>query len=286
MVQDTSREPSLAARVRRAAGFLPTGVALLQAGDVSMTVSSLHCLSFDPPWVSVSFERGSRKGGAIRRAGRFAACVLRAGEAAAARHLETSPSLAAGLVTLRCTIGSVTPVGDHDLVLASVDDVSISEGLPLVYWRRGLHDLPAPSYPFVATRDVFAAFVAAWESGTLPREAWSHAAHVAIGACYAVRFGDAALNRTRESILRYNAAVGVENTDTSGYHETLTRFWATVLAGTVRGCADEWQAACRAVERYGEDRDLHTLFYSFDVVHSVEARRRWIAPDVRAWRGP
>lgn len=91
-----------------------------------------------------------------------------------------------------------------------------------------------------------------------------------------------ALARTREGILRYNAAVGVENTDTSGYHETLTRFRATVLQDATRGCADEWQAACHAVERFGEDRDLHTLFYSFDVVRSIEARRGWIAPDVDA----
>lgn len=120
----------------------------------------------------------------------------------------------------------------------------------------------------------------AWESGTLPQAAWTHAAHVAIGACYTVRFGSLALDRIRAGILRYNAAVGVANTDTSGYHETLTRFWATVIAEAVRGSTDEWQAACLAVDRFGGDRDLHARHYSFDVVRSVEARRRWIPPDL------
>ena len=46
------------------------------------------------------------------------------------------------------------------------------------------------------------------------------------------------------------------------------------------GDTDEWQAARKAVARYGEDRDLHVLHYRFDVVRSVEARRGWIAPDL------
>jgi len=214
------------------------------------------------------------RGGTMIRMAQETPC--RPGDAASAA------SRGPGLVTMRCTIGSVVPVGDHDLVLASVDEVSCGDGTPLVYWRRGLQALPRPSYPFLETRDRFTAFVSAWESGTLSRSAWSHAAHVAIGACYAVRFGEAAFERTREGILRYNAAVGTENTDTSGYHETLTRFWAKVLRGATRGCAGEWEAARLAVERFGEDRDLHTLFYSFDVVRSLEARRAWIAPDLDA----
>jgi flavin reductase (DIM6/NTAB) family NADH-FMN oxidoreductase RutF len=286
MIQETSRVPDLAARFRRAAGFVPTSVAILSTGDVSMTVSSLHCVSFDPPWVSVCLERDSSTGGEIRRAGRFHARVLRADDPSLARGADSAALPLPDLVTMRCTIGSVTPVGDHHLVLASVDDVSVSDGVPLVYWRRGLHGLPRPAYPFMATREAFAVFVEAWEQTTLPRTAWSHAAHVAIGACYAVRFGDAALERTREGILRYNAAVGVENTNTSGYHETLTRFWAAVLQDATRGCADEWQGACHAVERFGEDRDLHTLFYSFDVVRSIDARRGWVAPDTKNAGGP
>ena len=89
-----------------------------------------------------------------------------------------------------------------------------------------------------------------------------------------------AFERTKNGILRYNEAIGTENSDTSGYHETLTRLWANVLAKLVAGCTDPWEAACEAVERFGEDRELHHLYYSFDVVRSTVARRTWVPPDL------
>ena len=136
------------------------------------------------------------------------------------------------------------------------------------------------AHPFLASDEAFQAFVTAWEQGTLPHAQWSHAAHVSIGACYAVRHGDGALAKIREGILRYNDSVGTANTATSGYHETLTRFWAGVIAGAVAGIADERQAARHAVAMFGHDRDRPRRYYSFDVVRDVEARRRWVAPDL------
>jgi hypothetical protein len=136
------------------------------------------------------------------------------------------------------------------------------------------------SPPFLASDEAFAAFVTAWEQGTLPPAQWSHAAHVSIGACYAVRHGDGAIAKLRAGIRRYNEAVGTANTATSGYHETLTRFWAGVIAEAVAGYVDERQAACHAVARFGHDRDRPRRAYSFDVVSSLEARRTWIAPDL------
>lgn len=135
-------------------------------------------------------------------------------------------------------------------------------------------------YPFLASDETFQAFVTAWEQGTLPHAAWSHAAHVSIGACYAVRHGRDALAKLRDGILRYNDAVGTANTATSGYHETLTRFWADVIAEAVTGFGNEREAACHAVARFGHDRDLPRRSYSFDVVRSIEARRVWMAPDL------
>ncbi len=132
---------------------------------------------------------------------------------------------------------------------------------------------------FLESRLAFQQFRSAWESGTLPKSAWTHAAHVAIGACYAVEFGPDALDRTRAGIIRYNQAVGTPNTETSGYHETLTRFWSAVIAREVAGISDPWQAAVHAAAKFGNARGLHSDFYSFDVVRSVEARRNWIPPD-------
>jgi hypothetical protein len=123
-------------------------------------------------------------------------------------------------------------------------------------------------------------FIAQWEAGVLPKAQWTHAAHVGVGTYYAVRFPDCALDKTREGIIRYNQAVGTANTDTSGYHETLTRFWAGILARELEGIEDPLAAVRQAVERYGDQRRLHERYYSFDVVKSVHARRSWMAPDL------
>jgi hypothetical protein len=133
---------------------------------------------------------------------------------------------------------------------------------------------------FLASRESLEEFVAAWEAGVLPKARWTHAAHVAIGAYYTVKDPATAFQRMRTGIIRHNEAVGTLNSDTSGYHETLTRLWTMVIAKVVEGIHDPWAAACEAVERFGEVRDLHLLYYSFDVVRSVEARLTWMQPDL------
>lgn len=268
--------PALA---RRAASILPAGVALLSGAGERLTVSTLHCVSFDPPWLSVAIDRLSRRGQAIVSSGRFEARVLDAGERALARDAASGGPGGPGLVEFDCVIRRVEPVGDHDLVLAEVTAIRLRDGAPLVYWRRAFFTIQR-EYPWLASADAFRAFVDTWERGVLPVAQWTHAAHVAVGACYAVRHGREALARTRTGILRYNEAVGTPNTDTRGYHETLTRFWASEIAALVATETDEWQAARRAVDRFGEDRDRHTLYYSFDVVNDVAARRAWVPPDI------
>ncbi len=128
------------------------------------------------------------------------------------------------------------------------------------------------------------AFLAAFESGTLPKERWTHAAHVLVGACYVHGHGEAAATvRMRERVSAYNVAVGGENTATSGYHETITVFWIKLLALLHEryeglGCG----AFIRlALAEYGDRRDILREFYDFDVVGSEEARRLWIAPTAR-----
>jgi flavin reductase (DIM6/NTAB) family NADH-FMN oxidoreductase RutF len=267
----------LARRFRQAAGFVPSVVAVLSTGEVTMTVSSLHCLSFDPPLISVALGKQSRKAAAIEESGRFRARLLRGGEEDLARGETDSGDV--GMVEMECEIAARYEAGDHDLIVARVSAVKISGGRPLIYWRRGLHGF-RPRYDFVASRERFQEFVAAWEGGTLPRKEWTHASHVGIGAYYAVHYPGEAFEKTKEGIIRYNEAVGTVNSDTSGYHETLTRLWANVLANFVEGFTDPWVAAREAAERFGEERDLHHLYYSFDVVRSTEARRNWVPPDL------
>jgi Arc/MetJ-type ribon-helix-helix transcriptional regulator len=70
---------------------------------------------------------------------------------------------------------------------------------------------------------------------------------------------------------------------TSAYRstETLTRFWSeTIRAFVSRGDFPNAYAAVReAVNEYGNNRDLHRLFYDYDIVSDSNARREWIRPN-------
>jgi hypothetical protein len=86
----------------------------------------------------------------------------------------------------------------------------------------------------------------------------------------------------RTRIRAYNVASGVANTETSGYHETLTHFWLLIVAEFLRQRRPEspLAAAQQAVATFGEARALHTLYYSGDVVKDSAARLAWRAPDL------
>ncbi len=136
-------------------------------------------------------------------------------------------------------------------------------------------------HDFLTSPASLAQFIADWEAGILAKAQWTHAAHVAVGACYGVRFGTSAFERMRDGIRRYNEAEGTVNGPSSGYHETLTRFWSLVLAKAVAGIDDPFNAVTKAVTLYGEQRSLHTRYYSFDLVASTYARQNWVPPDLQ-----
>jgi len=135
--------------------------------------------------------------------------------------------------------------------------------------------------PLPTTEDEIDDFLAAFESGTLPKERWTHSAHLLTGASYVHRLGQAsAINHMRHNVRRYNEAVGGKNTETSGYHETITVFWIKVLDALLLHAQPigRVEFAALAVERYTSQRDLFRRFYDFDIVASTEARAAWIPP--------
>jgi hypothetical protein len=139
------------------------------------------------------------------------------------------------------------------------------------------------SAAYLADEAGLAAFIAAWRAGTLPKPEWTHAAHVAVCAWHA--WGDAPVEAVfaamKRGITAYNEAVGTANTATSGYHETLTRFWAGVIVAHLRGAdaASRLAAVRSTVAVYGAARTLHAEHYSFDVVADRRARAEWVPPD-------
>ena len=125
------------------------------------------------------------------------------------------------------------------------------------------------------------AFISEFEGGTLPKELWTHSAHLFTGACYVHMLGEEpAIERMRLCIKRYNESVGGKNTETSGYHETITIAWIKLLTRLWRESSPMARAdfARLAVERFSGDREIFRRYYAFDLVNSVEARRGWIPP--------
>jgi hypothetical protein len=126
-----------------------------------------------------------------------------------------------------------------------------------------------------------AALVAAFIGCTLARSLWTHEAHLRVGLWHVRRHGpDEALHLLRQRITRYNEAVGTANTDDSGYHESLTRFYVAMIAAFVEAHADEADLERRLIEELGA-RDLPLQYYSNERLFSVTARRVWLGPDLR-----
>jgi flavin reductase (DIM6/NTAB) family NADH-FMN oxidoreductase RutF len=288
----------------RACSHLPTGVAVLTGFDSTdgtpfgLTVSSVTFVSGAPPLISVCLDRGSRRIAQIRHARCFCLNLLAEGQAdLAIRFASASDDRFGGLAwnaerfgapilddvlgVFLCELWREVEAGDHQLVLAEVKDLWLRGGKPLVYWRRAFHAVNV-EYPFAASEAALEDFFERWRAGTLPKAAWTHAAHVAVAAYIAFNHReDEAFELTKSGILHHNNCVGTPNTDTNGYHETLTRFWCATVGDFVRSgrFASRLEAVRAAVTRFGADRDRHSLFYNWDVVGSTPARRAWIPPD-------
>ena len=124
--------------------------------------------------------------------------------------------------------------------------------------------------------------IARFHDATVPAGEFTHAAHLVVGLWHATNFDEAdALERIRAGILRVNAAHGTPNSDTRGYHETITRAYLVLLARFAR--AHPWLApAALAQALLASDlgkRDALLTYYSRDVLMSLEARRAWVEPD-------
>ena len=86
----------------------------------------------------------------------------------------------------------------------------------------------------------------------------------------------------REGILRLNAAHGTPNTDTRGYHETITRAYLVLLTQFARLNPDLTQAPMAQALLASDlaKRDALFSYYSREVLMSVGARRGWVEPDL------
>src|ERR1051325_8543258 len=121
-----------------------------------------------------------------------------------------------------------------------------------------------------------------FEDCTLPREEWTHAAHLTVALWHLLQYDwTEAVARVRLGIQRYNAAHGIRTTPTGGYHETLTIFWLR----RVRSFLEESRNEARALVSLANDlaasadRGLPLEYYTRELLFSTEARAKWVEPD-------
>jgi hypothetical protein len=125
-------------------------------------------------------------------------------------------------------------------------------------------------------------FIGAFEACSLPKLRWTHQAHLVVALWYLSHHAhDEALDIVRRRIRAYNEAVGTANTDTGGYHETLTRLFLRGVAAHVAGHSRETLPVSVAalLQSPLAGREWPLRFYSSERLFSVAARRNWIEPD-------
>jgi hypothetical protein len=124
---------------------------------------------------------------------------------------------------------------------------------------------------------------------TLPKDQWTHAAHLA-ATLRLVRTRNEGLERDLPGIIRaYNVAVGGVNDDHGGYHETITQAYLAAIRAFVadlpEGASDARAAAALLASPLG-DKAWPLTHWSRERLFSVEARRGWVEPDLAALPNP
>lgn len=125
--------------------------------------------------------------------------------------------------------------------------------------------------------------VSAFESCALPVSEWDHRAHLTVACWYVYDDPPKAEGRMRKSIQRYNAYNRVFTTATTGYHETLTRFWLALVHATFYDLPATTSPVARINQVVGalSDKLLVLRYYSHARIVSDDARYGWIEPDLQ-----
>jgi hypothetical protein len=132
--------------------------------------------------------------------------------------------------------------------------------------------------------DELTSLVARFLDLTLPRAAWTHEAHLAVGAWHVERFGvEEAIPRLRSGIRALNERHGNVNTPTSGYHETITIAFARLLGHALASSDPRTSLARRLDEILSGalvDRGCLLRHWSRERLMSGVARATWVEPDL------
>lgn len=120
---------------------------------------------------------------------------------------------------------------------------------------------------------------------TLPKESWTHEAHLAVACWHCSNFSEkAALTILRQKIIQYNEVIGTLNSENSGYHETLTVFWLNLVRRFLK--ARKYPPLAETINDLHEaglvDPYIPLHYYSMEKLFDRKARMQWEEPDLKS----
>ncbi|MFD2521114.1 hypothetical protein [Emticicia soli] len=141
-------------------------------------------------------------------------------------------------------------------------------------------------YPIPSTQQEFNHIVEGFRARTLPAKEWTHEAHLITGLWHVAELGyENALAEMRLNIPVYNESTGGMNTDSSGYHDTITVFWLWLLNEFWEkysvGARSFEQVCNQFLQSKYADRTNAFIFYSKDYLFTTKARLANVEPDIQ-----
>lgn len=143
---------------RAALSHWASGVTVVTAaGPVGMTVSAFSSLSLDPPLVTVAIARGAYAHDGLVGAPGFAVHILGEGDSQVSTRFASpgdrfdgidwevgrhdAPLLHAGITRLCCVHHAALDGGDHTILIGRVEQVDVTAGEPVLYYRGAYRTL-------------------------------------------------------------------------------------------------------------------------------------------------
>ena len=131
--------------------------------------------------------------------------------------------------------------------------------------------------------DADAQFLDDFQTGVLPFEQWTHAAHIRMAylVCRSFTNFEEALAKIRQGIQYFNGLHASKLT--VGFHETMTELWATLIWNAVQTCNSSTSdsAAFISQNRHLLDSSLWKQHYSPALMFSPDAKRTFVPPDLK-----
>ncbi len=125
--------------------------------------------------------------------------------------------------------------------------------------------------------------VSQFKNQTLPKTEWTHQAHLVVALWHLLEYKNlhSALCYLRSGIILHNYSAGIQNTDSSGYHETITVFWLKRIKDFIDNePSKDFDTLVEKllIEHTFTQKEYILKFYAKEVLRSSEARCFYVLP--------